>query len=131
MVPGRDFSTLIEGRQRYPINVRYQRDFRSDLEALGRVLVQSNSNRQVALPELATIRMANGPAMLRDQDGLLTGYVSVDVGGRSSADYVAQARRELHNKLQIPAGYAVLWSGQYESAERVRQRLLLVVPARS
>ena len=131
MVRGRDFSTLIEGRQRYPINVRYQRDFRSDLEALGRVLVQSNSNRQVALSELATIRMANAPAMLRDEDGLLTGYVFVDVGGRSSADYVAQARRELHNKLQLPAGYAVLWSGQYESAERVRQRLLLVVPARS
>jgi Cu(I)/Ag(I) efflux system membrane protein CusA/SilA len=128
LVRGRDFSTLIEGRQRYPINVRYQRDYRSDLEALGRVLVQSSSNRQVALPELATIRMANAPAMLRDEDGLLTGYVFVDVGGRSSADYVAQARRELHNKLQLPAGYAVLWSGQYESAERVRQRLLLVVP---
>jgi Cu(I)/Ag(I) efflux system membrane protein CusA/SilA len=67
LVRGRDFSTLIEGRQRYPINVRYQRDFRSDLEALGRVLVQSNSNRQVSLSELATIRMANGPAMLRDE----------------------------------------------------------------
>jgi Cu(I)/Ag(I) efflux system membrane protein CusA/SilA len=127
-VGGDNVSTLIEGRQRYPINVRYQRDFRSDLEALGRVLVQSSSNRQVALSELATIRMVNGPAMLRDEDGLLTGYVFVDVGGRSPGDYVAQARHELHNKLQLPAGYAVLWSGQNESAERVHQRLLLVVP---
>ena len=127
-VGGDNVGTLIEGRQRYPINVRYQRDFRSDLEALGRVLVQSSSNRQVALSELATIRMVNGPAMLRDEDGLLTEYVLVDVGGRSPGDYVAQARHELQNKLKLPTGYTVLWSGQYESAERARQRLSLAVP---
>ena len=127
-VGGDNVGTLIEGRQRYPINVRYQRDFRSDLEALGRVLVQSSSNRQVALSELATIRMVSGPAMLRDEDGLLTEYVFVDVGGRSPGDYVAQARHELQNKLKLPTGYTVLWSGQYESAERARQRLSLAVP---
>jgi len=127
-VGGDNVGTLIEGRQRYPINVRYQRDFRSDLEALGRVPVQSSSNRQVALSELATIRMVSGPAMLRDEDGLLTEYVFVDVGGRSPGDYVAQARHELQNKLKLPTGYTVLWSGQYESAERARQRLSLAVP---
>jgi Cu(I)/Ag(I) efflux system membrane protein CusA/SilA len=127
-VGGDNVSTVIEGRERYPINVRYKRDFRSDLEALGRVLVQASGDKQIPLSELATIRVLNGPAMIRDEDGLLTGYVFVDVADRSPGDYVARARRELHNKLRLPAGCAVLWSGQYESTERVRQRLLLVVP---
>src|SRR5437764_10304878 len=71
--------------------------------------------------------MVSGPAMLRDEDGLLTEYVFVDVGGRSPGDYVAQARHELQNKLKLPTGYTVLWSGQYESAERARKRLSLAV----
>jgi len=127
-VGGENVSTTIEGRERYPINVRYKRDFRSDLEALGKVLVPASGDKQIPLSELATIRTLNGPAMIRNEDGLLTGYVFVDVAGRSPGDYVAQAQRELRTKLQLPAGYTVLWSGQYESAERVRQRLLLVVP---
>jgi Cu(I)/Ag(I) efflux system membrane protein CusA/SilA len=127
-VGGENVSTTIEGRERYPINVRYKRDFRSDLEALGRVLVTANGDKQIPLSELATIRMLNGPAMIRNEDGLLTGYVFVDIADKAPGDYVEQARRELRNKLQLPAGYTVLWSGQYESAERVRQRLLLVVP---
>jgi Cu(I)/Ag(I) efflux system membrane protein CusA/SilA len=127
-VGGDNVSTTIEGRERYPINVRYKRDFRSDLEALGRVLVPAAGERQIPLSELASIQMLNGPAMIRNEDGLLTGYVFVDLADRSPGDYVAQARRELQNKLHLPAGYSVLWSGQYESAERVRQRLLLVIP---
>ena len=127
-VGGDNVSTTIEGRERYPINVRYKRDFRSDLEALGRVLVPAGGDRQIPLSELATIQMLNGPAMIRNEDGLLTGYVFVDLADRSPGDYVAQARRELQNKLHLPAGYTVLWSGQYESAERVRQRLTLVIP---
>jgi Cu(I)/Ag(I) efflux system membrane protein CusA/SilA len=127
-VGGENVSTAIEGRERYPINVRYKRDFRSDLAALGKVLVPVGGDKQIPLSELATLRMLNGPAMIRNEDGLLTGYVFVDVVGRSPGDYVAQAQRELRTKLQLPAGYTVLWSGQYESAERVRQRLLLVVP---
>jgi copper/silver efflux system protein len=127
-VGGENVSTTIEGRERYPINVRYKRDFRSDIDALGRVLVTANGDKQIPLSELATIRMLNGPAMIRNEDGLLTGYVYVDLADRAPGDYVAQARQELLKKLQLPAGYSVLWSGQYESSERVRQRLLLVVP---
>src|SRR5256886_7292653 len=100
-VGGDNVGTLIEGRQRYPINVRYQRDFRSDLEALGRVLVQSSSNRQVALSELATIRMVSGPAMLRDEDGLLTEYVFVDVGGRSPGDRSEEHTSELQSQSNL------------------------------
>ncbi len=127
-VGGENVSTTIEGRERYPINVRYKRDFRSDLEALGKVLVTAGGDKQIPLSELATIRMLNGPSMIRNEDGLLTGYVFVDIAGPAPGDYVAQARREIESKLHLPAGYTVLWSGQYESAERVRQRLTLVVP---
>jgi len=127
-VGGENISTTIEGRERYPINVRYKRDFRSDIEALGRVLVTANGEKQIPLSELATIRMLNGPAMIRNEDGLLTGYVYVDLADRAPGDYVEQGRLELQKKLQLPAGYSVLWSGQYESSERVRQRLMLVVP---
>jgi len=127
-VGGENVSTTIEGRERHPINVRYKRDFRSDLAALGNVPIPLSGDKQIPLSELATLRMLNGPAMIRNEDGLLTGYVFVDVADRSPGDYVAQAQRELRTKLQLPAGYTVMWSGQYESAERVRERLLLVVP---
>jgi len=127
-VGGENVSTAIEGRERYPINVRYKRDFRSDLDALGKVLVPASGDKQIPISELATLRMLNGPAMIRNEDGLLTGYVFVDVAGRSPGDYVEQARTELQKKLQLPTGYSVFWSGQYESAERVRQRLMLVIP---
>jgi Cu(I)/Ag(I) efflux system membrane protein CusA/SilA len=127
-VGGENVSTTVQGRERYPINVRYLRDFRSDLDSLGKVLVSAGENRQIPLSELATIRTLSGPAMVRDEDGLLTGYVVVDVAGRAPGDYVKQAQRELRNRLQLPAGYTILWAGQYESARRVRERLMVVIP---
>jgi copper/silver efflux system protein len=126
-VGGDNVTTMIDGRARYPVNVRYSRDFRSDLDALGKVLISTNE-KQIPLSELATIRTLNGPAMIRDENGLLTGYVFVDVGGRPIGDYVAEARQTLQTGLRLPAGYSILWSGQYESAERVHQRLMVVVP---
>jgi len=126
-VGGDNVTTMIEGRARYPVNVRYLRDFRSDLDALGKVLISTNE-KQIPLSQLATIRTLNGPAMIRDENGLLTGYVFVDVADRPIGDYVEQARRELQTKLKLPAGSSILWSGQYESAQRVRQRLVVVVP---
>ena len=127
-VGGENVSTMIDGRARYPINVRYLRDFRSDLESLGRVLISTSGDKQIPLSELATIRTLNGPAMIRNENGLLTGYVFIDVAGRPLGDYAEDAKRELQKQLQLPAGYAVSWSGQYESAQRVRHRLLLIVP---
>lgn len=126
-VGGDNVTTMIEGRARYPVNVRYLRDFRSDLDALGKVLISTNE-KQIPLSELATIHTLNGPAMIRDENGLLTGYVFVDVADRPIGDYVEQARRELQTRLKLPAGASILWSGQFESAERVRQRLMVVVP---
>ena len=127
-VGGENVSTVIDGRARYPIDVRYMRDFRSDLEALNKVLVSATGEKQIPLGELASIRTHTGPAMIRDEDGVLTGYVFVDVAGRASGDYVRDARDILNAKLKIPAGYLVSWSGQYESIQRVRARLIVVVP---
>ena len=83
-IGGENVSTTIEGRERYPINVRYKRDFRSDVDALGRVLVTAGGAMQIPLAELANDRMRNGPAMIRDENGLLTGYVYVDLAGRDA-----------------------------------------------
>jgi Cu(I)/Ag(I) efflux system membrane protein CusA/SilA len=128
-VGGENVGTAFEGRARYPVNVRYQRDFRSDLDALWRVLVPvAGGRRHVALSELASIRTASGPSMIRDEDGLLTGYVYVDLAGRDPASWVEEAGALVREKLSLPAGYAVAWSGQYEAQQRVAERLRTVVP---
>ena len=128
-IGGDNVTTTVEGRARYPINVRYMRDFRSDIPALERVLVPvQDGKRQIPLAQLADVKVATGPGMIRDEDGMLTGYVYVDVAGRDIAGYVDEARTLLDNRLALPAGYSVRWSGQYEAMERVRERLLVVVP---
>ena len=127
-IGGEDVTTAVEGRGRYPVNVRYMRDFRSDLGALQRMLVPLGGQRQVALAELAEIHSSSGPAMIRDENGMLTGYVYVDVAGRDAESYVAEAGALLRDQLKLPAGYAISWSGQYEAMQRVRHRLTQIVP---
>jgi len=128
-IGGENVTTTIEGRERYPVNVRYMREFRSDPEALGRILVPVRDGQgQVPLEQLASIRMASGPSMIRDEDGLLTGYVYVDIADRDPGSYVEEAKKVLRESLQLPAGYAIAWSGQYEAMQRVRERLTVVLP---
>jgi Cu(I)/Ag(I) efflux system membrane protein CusA/SilA len=127
-IGGEDVTTVVQGRERYPVNVRYMRDFRGDLGALQRVLVPAGGRRQVALSELAEIRTSSGPAMIRDENGMLIGYVYVDIAGRDLESYIAEASPLLRSQLKLPSGYAVSWSGQYEAVERVRHRLMRVVP---
>jgi len=128
-IGGENVTTTVEGRERYPVNVRYLRDFRSDLPALGRILVPAaDGQRQIPLSQLATIRPTTGPSMIRDEDGLLTGYVYVDIAGRDIHGYIEEAKRLLQEKMALPAGYAVLWSGQFEAMERARSRLAVVLP---
>src|ERR1700724_480212 len=128
-IGGENATTTIEARERYPVNVRYMRDFRSDTEALARVLVTaSEGQRQIPLGELASVTVATGPAMIRDEDGLLTGYVFVDVAGRDLSSYVDEASRVVREHVKLPPGYAVLWSGQYEAMARVRARLTYIIP---
>ena len=127
-IGGEKVTSVVLGRERYPVNVRYMSDFRSDIGALKRVLVSADGQRQVPLGELAEIRPSAGPAMIRDENGLLTGYVYVDLAGRDPQNYIDEANRLLRDKLAMPAGYAFSWSGQYEAMQRVRHRLRLVLP---
>lgn len=127
-IGGDNVSTVVAGRERYQVNVRYQRDFRSDLGALGRVPVPAGGQRQLPLSDLAQITMATGPSMIRNENGMLTGYVYVDLAGRDPGSYVAEANQLLRDRLTLPTGYSIAWSGQYEAMERVKERLKLVVP---
>jgi copper/silver efflux system protein len=128
-IGGDNVSTTIEGRERYPVNVRYKRDFRSDLGALRRVLVPvADGQKQIPLAHLADIRLTSGPAMIRDEDGLLSGYVYVDIADRDPNGYIAEADRLLRREIQVPPGYAYVWAGDYQSSQRVRQRLAVIVP---
>jgi copper/silver efflux system protein len=128
-IGGENVTTTVEGRARYPVNVRYAADFRNDIGALGRLPVAAaDGQRQIPLSQLAAIVPVSGPAMIRNEDGLLTAYVYVDLAGRDPSGYVEDARARLASSVTLPAGYAVVWSGQYEAMERIRARLTLVIP---
>ena len=127
-VGGENVSTTVEGRARFPVNVRYPRELRGDLEALGRVLVMAPSGAQVPLAQLADLKMVTGPSMIRNENGLLSGYVFVDMAGRDIGGYVDEAKRVVASSVTLKPGYSLEWSGQYENMLRVRERLKLVVP---
>jgi len=127
-VGGERVTTTVEGRERYPVNVRYLRDYRSDIAALQRTLVRTPAGTQVPMAQLADIRLLSGPGMIRDENGRLSGYVYVDVTGRDIGGYVHDAKKAVFDRVRIPAGYQLVWSGQYESMQRVKERLTLVVP---
>ena len=127
-IGGDPVTTTIEGRERYTVNVRYARELRDDLPKLRRVLVPTMSGAQIPLEELADIKLVLGPAMIRDENGMLSGYVYVDISGRDVGSYVADAKKAAQKELQIPTGYSMVWSGQYENMLRVRERLKLVIP---
>jgi Cu(I)/Ag(I) efflux system membrane protein CusA/SilA len=127
-VGGDQVSTTVEGRERYSVNVRYLRDYRSDVDALERVLVATPSGAQIPIGQIADIHMRTGPGMIRDENGRLSGYVYVDVSGRDIGSYVRDAKKAVADKVKVPSGYELVWSGQYEFMERVAHRLKLVVP---
>jgi len=127
-IGGENVTTTIEGRERYPVNVRYARELRDDVEELQRVLVPTPSGQQIPLTQIADITLRSGPAMLRNENGLLAGYVFVDMAGRDIGGYVAEAKRIVAEKLTLPTGYGLLWSGQYENMIRVKERLKVVLP---
>ena len=125
---GETITTTVEGRERFPVQVRYARDFRDSPEAIGRILVGEPDGAMVPLAQVATIGFAAGPAMIRSEGGALHDIVSIDVRGRDVGSYVVEAKQRVAARVEVPAGYRVEWSGQYEAVERVRARLLLVVP---
>ncbi len=127
-IGGENITTTIEGRERYPVNVRYSREFRNDTDKLQRVLVPTPAGQQIPIAELATIKMVSGPAMIRNENGLLAGYVYVDMAGRDVGGYVHEAKKIVAKELKLPQGYSLVWSGQYENMIRVQERLKVVVP---
>jgi Cu(I)/Ag(I) efflux system membrane protein CusA/SilA len=127
-IGGENVTTTIEGRARYPVNVRYPRELRDDVDRLGRVLVTTPGGAQVPLAQLADISLVKGPAMLRDENGFLAGYVFVDITGRDVGSYVDDAKRAVRTNLGLKPGTVIQWSGQYENMLRVKERLKVVVP---
>ncbi|MFA7000718.1 MAG: efflux RND transporter permease subunit [Candidatus Omnitrophota bacterium] len=127
-IGGENVTTTVEGRERYPVNVRYSREFRDDIEKLRRVLVPTSSGQQIPITQLADIRLASGPSMIRDENGMVAGYVYVDMAGRDIGSYVQEAKKIVEKELKLPEGYALLWSGQYENMLRVKERLKVVLP---
>jgi Cu(I)/Ag(I) efflux system membrane protein CusA/SilA len=149
-IGGENVSTVIAGRERYPINVRYPRELRDEVSKLASILVPirlaasatgstmtpapggttTPAMAQVPLGQLATIKLVEGPAMIRDENGRLSGYVYIDVDTtqRDLGSFVDDAKATVAAQLRLPAGYTLQWSGQYEAMERVRQRMLTVIP---
>jgi Cu(I)/Ag(I) efflux system membrane protein CusA/SilA len=127
-IGGDNIAENVEGRERYPINIRYAPDFRDDLDKLRRVVIATPSNSQVPLGELAKISFSKGPTMIRDEDAALTGYVYLDLNTRDYGGFVDKASRLLREKLALPAGYSFKWSGEYEFELRAKQRLKLILP---
>lgn len=129
-VGGENISTTVEGRERYPVNVRYLRDYRSDLDRLSRTLVMASNGAQIPIAQIADIKLVSGPAMIRDENGRLSGYVYVDLDTtkRDIGSYVAEAKKIVRDAIDLPAGYELIWSGQFEYMERAKERLFVVVP---
>ncbi len=118
----------IEGRERYPVNVRYNRDFRDNVEELRRVLIGIPSGAQIPIEQVAKISFSRGPAMIRDEDGALTGYVYIDLNSKNYGGFVKAAEGLFRQKLQLQPGHTYKWSGEYEFELRAKERLQIILP---
>lgn len=127
-IGGQNIAENIEGRERFPINVRYQRSFRDNLNAMRNVLIETPSGAQIPLGQVAQISFSRGPAMIRDEGGALTGYIFIDLKTSNYGGFVSKANRLLHNNLKLPAGTTYKWSGEYQFEMAAKQRLKLILP---
>lgn len=127
-IGGEDIATVISGRRRFPINVRYARDFRDDPPALEQVRIATPAGAQIPLGEVAALSFSRGPTMIRDEGGALTGYVYFDLNSRNYSGFVAAANRRLRRALHLPPGYTYHWAGQYSFQRRAQRRLELILP---
>ena len=127
-IGGANVTTTIEGRERFPVSVRYQRAYRSDLNALKRTLIATPGGAQVPIEQVADISLSSGPTVIRTEQAQLLGYVYVDVAGRDIGGYVKDATAAVEQMVKLPEGYYLEWSGQYEYMLRAAERLRIVVP---
>ncbi|MBI5612960.1 MAG: efflux RND transporter permease subunit [Gammaproteobacteria bacterium] len=127
-VGGMNVTETVEGRERYPVNLRYPAELRDSLERLRQLAIVTPSGGQVALKEVADVAVADGPDMIRSENARLSGWISVDIGGRDLGGYVLDAQRAVAEQVKLPPGYSLTWTGQYEYLERAKARLGLVIP---
>ncbi|HTG00521.1 MAG TPA: CusA/CzcA family heavy metal efflux RND transporter [Nitrospirota bacterium] len=127
-IGGMNLTTTIEGRERYPVNIRYGRELRDDIDKLKRVLVPIMGGAQIPLGQLADIRVTRGPGMVQSEGGRLTAAVTLHIAGSDFGGYVAQAKKAIEEKVKVPTGYTLQWSGQYEYMENVKAKLFYVIP---
>jgi copper/silver efflux system protein len=127
-IGGENVTENVEGRERYPVSVRYASDFRSSIDRMRGVLLATPTGAQIPLGQVAKISFARGPAMIRDEDGALTGYIYIDLKDSNYGGFVDAATRLLREKIAMPANYSFLWSGEYEFQLRAKQRLTLILP---
>jgi Cu(I)/Ag(I) efflux system membrane protein CusA/SilA len=123
-----NLTVTIEGRRRFPIRVRYAEEFRRSPQSIGQIPITSPAGAPIPLSQLATIRTVEGPAMIQSENGLLRGTVLLSVRGRDIGSFVEEANAAILQKVQLPAGYYINWSGQFENQQRAQQRLMIVVP---
>lgn len=127
-IGGMNVTVTVEGRERYPVNIRYGRELRGEIEHLKRVLVPVMNGAQVPLGQLADIRIRRGPGMIQSEDGRLVAYVTLHISGSDYGGYVKQAKKAVDKNVKLPPGYTIQWSGQYEYMESVKQKLFYVIP---
>jgi len=127
-IGGEMIAENVEGRERYPVNVRYGRDFRDNIEQLQNVLIGTPSGAQIPISDVAKLSFSRGPSMIRDEDGALTGYVYIDLNTNDYGGFVTKAGNLLAQKLTLPPSFTYKWSGEYEFELRAKQRLQLILP---
>jgi Cu(I)/Ag(I) efflux system membrane protein CusA/SilA len=127
-IGGADIAQNVEGRERFPIAVRYQRGFRDHPEALSQALIPTPSGEQIPISQVARVFYSRGPAMIRDEDGSLTGYVYLNLNTHDYGGFVNHAEKLINQKLELPAGYTWRWAGEYEFEMRAKQRLKVILP---
>lgn len=125
---GMSITNTVEGLERYTVNLRYSRELRDNLESLRRVLVPTPTGEQIPITQLATITPRKGPMVVRSEDTRPNAWVYVDITGIDVGTYVQQAKRTVAEKIKLPAGYNIIWSGQYEYMQRAEKRLMYVIP---
>jgi len=126
---GMQVGQSVEGLERYPINIRYPRDYRNSLEKIRQLPVVTPQNAHIPLAELADIRIEQGPGMIKTENARLNGWIYVDISGEDIGSYVEQAKALLAKTIKLPAGYSISWSGQYEYMVRAKEKMMTVIPA--
>jgi len=127
-IGGKNITYTIEGRERYPVNLRYSREYRDNLEAINRIMVSTPLGMQIPIGQIAEIKTIPGPPSIRDENGSLAGFVFVDIKERDIGSYVKEAKKAIQEQIELPPGYRLVWAGQFQYMERAKEKLKIMVP---